>query len=84
MCEVEYLIKTELNSAIAQFRRFEDASLEYAGGRSAHDGDEVIGCLIQKLHAMKPMRLSNENYNKKSMTAINRGKLTAKIKQESS
>ena len=43
MCEVGVFNQTELNSAIAQFRRFEDASLEYAGGRSAHDGDEVIG-----------------------------------------
>ncbi len=43
MCEVGVFNQTELNAAIAQFRRFEDASLEYAGGRSAHDGDENIG-----------------------------------------
>ena len=43
MCEVGVLNQTELNNAIAQFRRLEDASLTYLGGRSAHDGDEKIG-----------------------------------------
>ncbi len=43
MCEVGVFNQIELNSAIAQFRRFEDASLEYVGGRSAHDGEENIG-----------------------------------------
>lgn len=43
MCEVGALNQTELNDAIAQFRRLEDASLTYIGGRSAHDGDEKIG-----------------------------------------
>ena len=43
MCEVGVFKQTEINAAIAQFRRFEDSSLEYAGGRSAHDGDESIG-----------------------------------------
>ncbi|MBR0415980.1 hypothetical protein IJI64_02320 [Candidatus Saccharibacteria bacterium] len=43
MCEVGVFKQTEINAAIAQFRRFEDSSLEYAGGRSAHDGDGNIG-----------------------------------------
>ena len=43
MCEVGVFKQTEINAAIAQFRRFEDSSLEYVGGRSAHDGDENIG-----------------------------------------
>ena len=43
MCEVGVFKQTEINAAIAQFRRFEDSSLEYAGGRAAHDGDENIG-----------------------------------------
>lgn len=42
MCEVGAFNQTELNAAIAQFRRFEDASLEYAGGRAANDG-QMIG-----------------------------------------
>ena len=33
--------QTELNAAIAQLRRFEDASLEYVGGRAANDGDMI-------------------------------------------
>ena len=33
--------QTELNAAIAQFRRFEDASLEYAGGRAVNDDQKV-------------------------------------------
>ncbi len=41
MCEVGAFNQTELNAAIAQFRRFEDASLEYAGGRAANDGDMI-------------------------------------------
>lgn len=41
MCEVGAFNQTELNAAIAQFRRFEDASLEYAGGRAANDGQMV-------------------------------------------
>ncbi len=49
MCEVGVFNQTELNSAIAQFRRFEDASLEYVGGRSAHDGNEVIGLFDTKV-----------------------------------
>ena len=43
MCEVGVFNQTELNAAIAQFRRFEDASLEYVGGRAANDDDENIG-----------------------------------------
>lgn len=43
MCEVGVFKQTEINAAIAQFRRFEDSSLEYVGGRSAHDGNEKIG-----------------------------------------
>lgn len=43
MCEVGVFKQTEINAAIAQFRRFEDSSLEYVGGRAAHDGDEKIG-----------------------------------------
>lgn len=43
MCEVGVFKQTKINSAIAQFRRFEDSSLEYVGGRSAHDGEEKIG-----------------------------------------
>ena len=42
MCEVGAFNQIELNAAIAQFRRFEDASLEYAGGRAAND-DQMIG-----------------------------------------
>lgn len=42
MCEVGAFNQTELNAAIAQFRRFEDASLEYVGGRAANDG-QMIG-----------------------------------------
>ena len=42
MCEVGAFNQTELNAAIAQFRRFEDSSLEYAGGRAAND-DQTIG-----------------------------------------
>ena len=42
MCEVGAFNQNELNAAIAQFRRFEDASLKYAGGRAANDG-EIIG-----------------------------------------
>lgn len=41
MCEIGAFNQTELNAAIAQFRRFEDASLEYAGGRAANDGDMI-------------------------------------------
>lgn len=41
MCEVGAFNQTELNAAIAQFRRFEDASLEYAGGRAANEGQMV-------------------------------------------
>ena len=41
MCEVGAFNQTELNAAIAQFRRFEDASLEYAGGRAANDGQPI-------------------------------------------
>lgn len=41
MCEVGAFNQTELNAAIAQFRRFEDASLEYAGGRAANDGQAI-------------------------------------------
>lgn len=41
MCEVGAFNQTELNAAIAQFRRFEDASLEYAGGRAANEGGKV-------------------------------------------
>lgn len=43
MCEVGVFNQTELNAAIAQFRRFEDASLTYVGGRSADDNNEEIG-----------------------------------------
>lgn len=42
MCEVGAFNQTELNAAIAQFRRFEDASLEYVGGRAANS-DQMIG-----------------------------------------
>ena len=42
MCEVGAFNQTELNAAIAQFRRFEDASLEYVGGRAANS-DQTIG-----------------------------------------
>ena len=42
MCEVGAFNQTELNAAIAQFRRFEDASLEYVGGRAANN-DQMIG-----------------------------------------
>lgn len=49
LCEVGAFNQTELNTAIAQFRRFEDASLIYAGGRAAHDGDEVIGLFDTKV-----------------------------------
>ena len=41
MCEVGAFNQTELNAAIAQFRRFEDASLEYVGGRAANEGQMV-------------------------------------------
>ena len=41
MCEVGAFNQTELNAAIAQFRRFEDNSLTYAGGRGANEGDQV-------------------------------------------
>ena len=41
MCEVGAFNQTELNAAIAQFRRFEDASLEYVGGRAANEGGKV-------------------------------------------
>jgi hypothetical protein len=49
LCEIGAFNQTELNMAIAQFRRFEDASLEYAGGRSAHEGDEMIGLFDTKV-----------------------------------
>lgn len=41
MCEVGAFNQTELNAAIAQFRRFEDASLEYIGGRAANDNQKI-------------------------------------------
>lgn len=41
MCEVGVFNQTELNDNIMQFRRFEDASLEYVGGRSAYEGGKV-------------------------------------------
>ncbi len=41
MCEVGAFNQTELNAAIAQFRRFEDASLEYVGGRAANDNQKI-------------------------------------------
>ena len=41
LCEVGVFNQTELNAAIAQFRRFEDASLKYAGGRAANDNEPV-------------------------------------------
>lgn len=41
MCEVGVFNQTEMNQAIAQFRRFEDKSLEYAGGRSAYEDGKV-------------------------------------------
>lgn len=43
MCEIGAFNQTKLNERILQFRRFEDASLEYVGGRSAHDDAENIG-----------------------------------------
>lgn len=41
MCEVGLFNQTEMNQAVAQFRRFEDKSLEYVGGRAANEGGKV-------------------------------------------
>jgi hypothetical protein len=43
MCEVGVFNQNELNQAIFMFRRFEDSSLIYAGGRSLSVNDEVGG-----------------------------------------
>ena len=42
MCEIGVFNQNELNQAIFMFKRFEDSSLIYAGGRSL-SGDEKIG-----------------------------------------
>lgn len=43
MCEVGVFNQNELNQAIFMFRRFEDSSLTYAGGRSLSAYDQVGG-----------------------------------------
>jgi hypothetical protein len=43
MCEIGVFNQTELNQAIFMFRRFEDSSLTYAGGRTLSDYDEIGG-----------------------------------------
>ena len=43
MCEVGVFNQNELNQAIFMFRRFEDSSLTYAGGRVLTEDDEIGG-----------------------------------------
>ncbi|MDR0980050.1 MAG: DEAD/DEAH box helicase family protein [Candidatus Nomurabacteria bacterium] len=43
MCEIGVFNQNELNSAIFQFRRFEDSSLTYAGGRELYEDDKIGG-----------------------------------------
>ena len=48
MCEIGVFNQSELNQAIFMFRRFEDSSLIYAGGRTI-SGDDKIGGFDTKL-----------------------------------
>lgn len=43
MCEIGVFNQTELNQAIFMFKRFEDSSLIYAGGKSLSAEDEIGG-----------------------------------------